>query len=410
MAETKTHVEERQVTMKSTNTDAIVTTLVRQLLNELELRTDTIKEATLAELKLRLIKSTQRKVRSFKNALDLKDVFKALAENHDDILKALECFCINFIQIHRQSTNIILRYCENIKTVVNGHENVTSNKGDVFSTISHISDTTDKNYQSSYQTFRNYQARIDSFLIYVSTKGQDIDSMTAAGFYTTSNDNEIQCIHCDEFNITWEPSDNPLTIHGPGDASCPNIKIQNTQDSITGAAALSRPTAKRKIKMDNSRTKTIQTPLKQSLVTNFSARVKRAGPIAAKPNHSKQFLFLRKRNWTHRSSTTSLNISTFETKHAKQVTKESTDTEMPVLIDNQDVGDENKENLHILGTLQCENVRLKERLRCKICFEEEVYSVFLPCGHIVACRQCGDKVTECTFCNVTINGRSKIRL
>ncbi|XP_033740295.1 uncharacterized protein LOC117327437 [Pecten maximus] len=771
MAETQTPVEERKVTMKSTNTDPIVTTLVRQLINELELRTDTTKEATVTELKLRLIKSKQRKLRFFKNALDLKDVFKALAENHECILKALECFCINFIQINRQATSIILRYCEDIKTVVNVHKIVTSNKGGVLSRITHTTDLSEGDYQSGYLTIRNYQERNDSFQMYVSTNGQDIDSMTAAGFYATSDGNEIQCIHCDEVNNNWKPGDNPFIIHGPGDASCPNIRTSKRQESITSDAALFRPTAKHKIKMDHSRMKKRQKRMKQPPVTKHLVRVKKVRPIAAKPKHSKQSLpFLRKRKWTHRSSIKgSIDIPLFETKHAKHdnnmkeqsrtsectsqddrksipsstvssknanaytmsngmvvddgtsevkpknnmssteetcdqpfnittssedndseaiqnkeisenvshaivnprykeqvarwqtysnwtsslnidhlvkagffytgdddivrcfncdiglaewdreddpwieharhipecsflkekkgeeyigdvqkqwskiyspkypqfiemfarietfdsswsqrdvrqspeqlatagffytgevdcvcchycdgvlreweptdnpwveharwfpfckfllkikgidfiedaidnsnsegddfggdlmsspakeigsifgricdwedrtrddmmgtgdiktssdtpndfmddndekadssinqvqkhdlniplVTKESTDTEVSVFVDNQDISDKDNENLQILDTLQRENARLKERSRCKICFEEEVYSVFLPCGHVIACRKCGENVTECPKCNATVNGRSKVRL
>jgi Inhibitor of Apoptosis domain/Zinc finger, C3HC4 type (RING finger) len=38
-----------------------------------------------------------------------------------------------------------------------------------------------------------------------------------------------------------------------------------------------------------------------------------------------------------------------------------------------------------------------ERL-CKICFEFEYNSVFVPCGHVLACSKCASTVTKCPCC------------
>lgn len=35
---------------------------------------------------------------------------------------------------------------------------------------------------------------------------------------------------------------------------------------------------------------------------------------------------------------------------------------------------------------------------CKICFQEEMGVLFLPCGHIVACPKCALSLTTCAVC------------
>lgn len=49
--------------------------------------------------------------------------------------------------------------------------------------------------------------------------------------------------------------------------------------------------------------------------------------------------------------------------------------------------------------------RLKDLQSCKICMDENVSIVFLPCGHMCACSQCADLVKTCPICRLPIKGR-----
>lgn len=48
--------------------------------------------------------------------------------------------------------------------------------------------------------------------------------------------------------------------------------------------------------------------------------------------------------------------------------------------------------------------RLKN-VECKICMNEEVGVVFLPCGHLLSCVQCAPAISMCPLCRETIRGR-----
>uniref|UniRef100_A0AAG5DBJ4 RING-type domain-containing protein n=1 Tax=Anopheles atroparvus TaxID=41427 RepID=A0AAG5DBJ4_ANOAO len=36
---------------------------------------------------------------------------------------------------------------------------------------------------------------------------------------------------------------------------------------------------------------------------------------------------------------------------------------------------------------------------CKVCFENEFNTAFMPCGHVVACTRCASIVERCPMCN-----------
>ncbi|XP_062949997.1 baculoviral IAP repeat-containing protein 3 [Cynocephalus volans] len=48
--------------------------------------------------------------------------------------------------------------------------------------------------------------------------------------------------------------------------------------------------------------------------------------------------------------------------------------------------------------------RLQEERTCKVCMDKEVSIVFIPCGHLVVCRDCAPSLRKCPICRGTIKG------
>ncbi|XP_063122133.1 baculoviral IAP repeat-containing protein 2 isoform X3 [Rattus norvegicus] len=48
--------------------------------------------------------------------------------------------------------------------------------------------------------------------------------------------------------------------------------------------------------------------------------------------------------------------------------------------------------------------RLQEERTCKVCMDREVSIVFIPCGHLVVCRECAPSLRKCPICRGTIKG------
>ena len=50
---------------------------------------------------------------------------------------------------------------------------------------------------------------------------------------------------------------------------------------------------------------------------------------------------------------------------------------------------------------------LVEARLCKVCRRKDSCMVFVPCGHLVCCQECGERATRCPVCRMDIS--EKIR-
>ncbi|XP_032283592.1 baculoviral IAP repeat-containing protein 3 [Phoca vitulina] len=48
--------------------------------------------------------------------------------------------------------------------------------------------------------------------------------------------------------------------------------------------------------------------------------------------------------------------------------------------------------------------RLQEERTCKVCMDKEVSIVFIPCGHLVVCRDCAPSLRRCPICRGPVKG------
>ncbi|KAJ1058260.1 hypothetical protein K5549_020101, partial [Capra hircus] len=51
---------------------------------------------------------------------------------------------------------------------------------------------------------------------------------------------------------------------------------------------------------------------------------------------------------------------------------------------------------------------LREEKLCKICMDRNIAVVFIPCGHLVTCKQCAEAVDKCPMCYTVITFKQKI--
>ena len=57
-----------------------------------------------------------------------------------------------------------------------------------------------------------------------------------------------------------------------------------------------------------------------------------------------------------------------------------------------------------LESLKKENRKLKDMTMCKICMDNEINIVFLPCGHMTACGECAPAMRLCPLCRTKVKG------
>lgn len=59
-------------------------------------------------------------------------------------------------------------------------------------------------------------------------------------------------------------------------------------------------------------------------------------------------------------------------------------------------------------TVLQENEKLKDQKMCKICMDNDVCMMFLPCKHLATCEGCSHIVKECPVCRRSIEERIKV--
>ncbi|XP_060552836.1 baculoviral IAP repeat-containing protein 3-like [Ruditapes philippinarum] len=62
------------------------------------------------------------------------------------------------------------------------------------------------------------------------------------------------------------------------------------------------------------------------------------------------------------------------------------------------------EDIEERQSLKEENRLLKEQMMCKVCMDKDANTVFLPCGHLVACDDCAKVLRKCAVCRKIIQG------
>lgn len=63
-----------------------------------------------------------------------------------------------------------------------------------------------------------------------------------------------------------------------------------------------------------------------------------------------------------------------------------------------------------LKAMIVENRSNKHLFRCKVCLDKAVSVVFLPCGHLVCCKDCALQIRKCPICRKFVAGTVRINV
>ena len=78
--------------------------------------------------------------------------------------------------------------------------------------------------------------------------------------------------------------------------------------------------------------------------------------------------------------------------------------------ESNEEAERNSNEMESMSSLKEENKRLREMTICKICMDNTVDVVFLPCGHIASCHQCAPALKKCPICRGKVKGVVKAYL
>ncbi|XP_029649347.1 putative inhibitor of apoptosis isoform X3 [Octopus sinensis] len=282
-----------------------------------------------------------------------------------------------------------------------------------------------------------YGERLKTFSSWPKDKKQHPEALAEAGFYHNGNADTVICFSCDGGLRNWEEDDIPWEEHARWFPRCTfvqqkkdpkyireaNVKHRVSSDDLESSQVRSdfdspeidaigryydmednwtsdNPTSSSpKLKNRKSKASCMETPTVKALLSMGYNRnlVKRIVKNKIKETGSSfsqaSDLLDAIENDAHYKAGNDDDIEEVSDEEEPDQTREKHDAEMSSTAS---------------ADIIAENTMLKEQKLCKICLDEELSVVFLPCGHLVSCASCAPALSNCPLCRKKVHGMVKI--
>lgn len=211
-----------------------------------------------------------------------------------------------------------------------------------------------RTYYPDHPEYAVISARLRSFADWPRNMKQKPAELSAAGFFYTGVGDRVKCFSCGGGLKDWDDGDQPWEQHALWLSKCNFLKLIKGETYIQSV--------KEKYKTNDS-----------CASTSTAATEIGSGDLPALPPTTDiESVSVASTSSCHASSS----VQSTETNDPKSRLSNSTEAE-----------DDDEEK----------KVAIEDRL-CKICYTEEYNTLFIPCGHVVACANCAMSVTKCPLC------------
>ncbi|KAM9274031.1 E3 ubiquitin-protein ligase XIAP isoform 1-T5 [Morus bassanus] len=239
-------------------------------------------------------------------------------------------------------------------------------------------------------TMAKYRRRLNTFLTWIYPV--DKEQLAEAGFYSIGNGDHVVCFHCGGGLEEWKENEDPWDQHAKWFPGCRFVRKEKGLEFINnvhlrdGCRDSTTEAAEGTILPKDD---LLQNPLVQSAIDMGFSLSEIRNTMEKKLQMSGE-------------SHTSVGDLVADLSAQKENRREEEPNEIPVeqdeLIQLQNLYLSTEEKLR----------RLQEEKLCKICMAKDISVVLLPCGHLVACKECAEALNECPLCRTNIMKRQEI--
>ncbi|XP_076076970.1 baculoviral IAP repeat-containing protein 3-like isoform X2 [Mytilus galloprovincialis] len=261
--------------------------------------------------------------------------------------------------------------------------------------------------------------------------------LSECGFFYSNFGDCVRCFHCGIGLRNWESDDNPWVEHARWSRKCPYLLQRKGQEFIDSVLSVLGLQTDSEIEMQTANAGTEPASQVSSGYGTASANDVRdpiCHPAAQyiirenifgdnKEKQVKQTMnqLLQNHEWDDITNdmlvnalleskdimenldtkTNSLNLSESAVSKSDSNAQSTKPEDKNKEKETQKSGEEDPEKI------QKENEELKDLYTCKICLDERVGITFVPCGHLVTCKDCSPKIRRCPLCRTFIRGTIK---
>ncbi|XP_023565274.1 baculoviral IAP repeat-containing protein 3 isoform X5 [Octodon degus] len=244
-------------------------------------------------------------------------------------------------------------------------------------------------------SMQTHAARFGTFSTWPSSVLVHPEQLASAGFYYVGHSDDVKCFCCDGGLRCWELGDDPWVEHAKWFPRCEYLIRIKGQEFISQVQAIYPHLLEQLLSTsDTPEDENAESPILNSLLDAGVISEQEHDVIKQKTQASLQAREL---------------IDTILVKGnvAATVFKNSLQEMDPKLYKHlfvqQDIKYIVTEDISALP-MEEQLRRLQEERTCKVCMDKEVSVVFIPCGHLVVCRDCAPSLRKCPICRSTIKG------
>lgn len=262
----------------------------------------------------------------------------------------------------------------------------------------HVVNSNNRQMTAKHLEYRNRETRLKSFTSWPSDLKQRPDELSCAGFFFLGSGDAVKCFYCGGIIRSWEEADIPWEEHKRWFPSCPFI--------IENSLACQEELQKR------SQTKSICVIAKENGYSedllNFHKNYGEENRLPYPVNYEDLVDELEQLRLGQESVSSPGGATGYTSDRATRqrqspvstVTSERNSPKQPQRTK------ENKPTQQTRPNAIKTQWSVDERFQCKICFENHVEVIFLPCKHVCCCQKCYNKlrVQECPICRAKIKG------
>ncbi|XP_076078107.1 baculoviral IAP repeat-containing protein 7-like [Mytilus galloprovincialis] len=260
-------------------------------------------------------------------------------------------------------------------------------------------------------------SRISTFRNWPTYKHQTPETLGSAGFFFAGFGDNVKCFYCDGGLRNWEAGDDPWVEHARWFPKCPfvlsvkgqeyikNVQAafqqggQRQQTRVAGGHQIEDREIKARMELPLVRTVLSTGVSKSSVMKAIEKRLRDTGDDFADAEALLEAVLTMEAQPEDIGITTPTQ-GTNTAGPSSLPTPSSTAGPSGSQAGPSSIGSEKGPASNSSSTGHQQN----DMITCKICLENEVGIVFLPCGHLCCCVQCAPAVQQCPVCRAQIRG------
>ncbi|KAM6953277.1 E3 ubiquitin-protein ligase XIAP isoform 2-T2 [Aplochiton taeniatus] len=234
-----------------------------------------------------------------------------------------------------------------------------------------------RGHTSTRVLMENFEDRLNSFVD--NPHSIDHERLARAGFHSTGAGDRVTCFSCGGGLKGWQPEEDPWEEHAKFYPGCGFLLSEKGQEFISRVQ--------------------LQDPRRNSAGLNHQNGFS---------SHDKEGL---RSAMTQKAIEMGLEPSLVERTVQEKIQRTGSDySNLEALL--HDCFNKTPDTNVTMAEEQCDDPleklrKLQKEKLCKVCMDRDICIVFIPCGHLVTCKECSEPLSKCPICCGAISQKIK---